>query len=128
MITVQGVFQIVLIVTFAGLFALSLFLTYRRGRTRREIALWAALWGTGLIVSIRPSLTTAVARALGIGRGADLVFYCGIVVMLVGFLMVYLRLRRLRRDMTRLVRHIAILEAELNERGRTPAPNEKETP
>lgn len=127
MITVQGGFQIALILTFAALFVLSLFLSYRRGRSRREIALWAVLWGMGLIVSIRPSLTTAVARALGIGRGADLVFYCGIVVMLVGFLMVYLRLRRLRREMTLLVRHIARLEAELNERGGTAAQNTKGT-
>jgi len=53
----------------------------------------------------------AGAHALGIGRGADLVFYCAVVIMMIGFWMVYVRLRGLRREMTMLVRHLAILEA-----------------
>jgi small membrane protein len=53
---------------------------------------------------------------LGIGRGADLVFYCGILAMLVGFLLFYIRYRRVEEEITLLVRHIALLEAEARER------------
>ncbi|MEK7731822.1 MAG: DUF2304 family protein, partial [Planctomycetota bacterium] len=45
------------------------------------------------------------------GRGADLVLYCAVIVMLIGFFMVYARLRRLRRDLTLLSRHLAIRDA-----------------
>jgi hypothetical protein len=55
---------------------------------------------------------SSVAHLLGIGRGADLVSYCGIVAMLVGFWMVYIRLLRLRREVTLTVRRLAILEAQ----------------
>ena len=106
-------FQIVLIGVFGVLFFSSLLTSIRRRTARRELLLFAVLWGGGLILSAKPDLTTVVARALGIGKGADLVFYTGIVVMLIGFQMVYVRLRRLRREMTRLVRHIALLEAEI---------------
>lgn len=120
-------FQLALIIVFAALFLLSLLLSARRWRASREIYLWTLLWGIGMIVSIEPDITTVVARALGIGRGADLVFYCAIVVMMVGFLMVYMRLRRLRRDVTLMVRHIAMLEDELQATGRAPAIDTKET-
>ena len=59
-----------------------------------------------------PELTTWAARSLGIRRGADLVLYCAVVVMMVGFLMVYSRLRQVRRDLTLVVRHLALLEAD----------------
>ena len=72
---------------------------------------WALLWLVAGIAIARPGITAAVARALGIGRGADLVLYCTGVGMLVGVLMMYARLRRLRRDVTLLVRHLAIRDA-----------------
>ena len=53
-----------------------------------------------------------VARKLGIGRGADLLLYCSVGVMMVGFLMVYIRLGRLRREITLIVRHLALKESQ----------------
>ena len=104
-------FQIVALVLMAVLFMATIVATLRGSATRREGLAWALLWvATGIAIA-RPGITAAVARALGIGRGADLVFYCAVVVMLVGFLMLYARLRRLRRDVTLLVRHLAIRDA-----------------
>ena len=48
---------------------------------------------------------------MGIGRGADLVLYCAVVVMMIGFLMTYSRLRHIQRELTLVVRHIAKREA-----------------
>ncbi len=111
-------FQIVLVSFFGILFFASLWGSTRRLRANKERFGWSILWGLGMIVSARPDITTAAADVFGIGRGADLVFYCGIVVMIVGFLMSYARMRRLRRDVTLLVRHIAVLEAELCTNGK----------
>ncbi len=75
---------------------------------RREALLWCAILAAGATAILWPGVTSHVARFLGIGRGADLVLYLAVVAMFVGFWMVYLRLRQLRRDITLLVRHLAI--------------------
>ena len=49
-----------------------------------------------------------MAQPLGIARGADLVFYCAILAMFIGFFMVYVRLRRLETTLTKLTRHLAL--------------------
>ncbi len=87
---------------------------FRNAGTRRDQFLWSMLWIVSGIAIAWPRLTVIVAGVLGIGRGADLVFYCAVVVMMIGFLMVYARLRRLRRQLTLIVRHLAIEEAHAN--------------
>jgi hypothetical protein len=107
----MNLFQILAVAVVAGLFCLSLAAMLRGWATRREGLAWAVVWlATGLAILL-PDLTIVVAKGVGIGRGADLVLYCTVIVMLVGFFMVYARLRRLRRDVTLLTRHLAIREA-----------------
>ena len=77
---------------------------------------WSLLWIAAAVAIIRPSITSTIAHFLGIGRGADLVFYCAILGMLAGFFAVYIRLKRLEGDITRLVRAIAIREGEERDR------------
>ena len=104
-------FQILALAVVTGLLALSLVAMVRGWATRREGLAWAFVWLCTGIAIARPDLTVMVAGALGIGRGADLVLYCAVIVMLIGFFMVYARLRRLRRDLTLLSRHLAIRDA-----------------
>jgi len=107
----MNLFQILATAMVTGLFCLSLAAMLRGWATRREGLAWAVVWlATGLAI-LQPDLTTVVAKSLGIHRGADLVLYCTVIVMLVGFFMVYARLRRLRRDVTLLTRHLALREA-----------------
>lgn len=73
---------------------------------------WSAVWIAAAAAILRPSITVAVAHFLGIGRGADLVFYCAILGMMFGFFAVYIRIKRLEGEITRLVRAIAIRDAE----------------
>lgn len=79
--------------------------------------LWVALWLGAATTVASPSLTVVAARILGIGRGADFVFYCGLVVMTIGFFRVYVRMRKMDEEITRLVREIALLEASLRWEG-----------
>lgn len=76
---------------------------------------WSLLWIAAAVAIARPSVTIALAHFLGIGRGADLVFYCGILGMMCGFWLVYVRMKRLERDITKLVRQIAITERQHDE-------------
>ena len=106
-----SLFQILALLVLAGLFVGTIVAATRGSVTRREALLWGLIWLAAGVAITWPKVTVKVAHALGIGRGADLVLYCAVVVMLVGFLMVYARLRRLRRELTLLVRQLAIRDA-----------------
>ena len=82
----------------------------RAGRPGHATA-WILLWLATALVLVRPQITVTLAAALGIGRGADLVFYCAILAAMLGFFFTYLRARQLESAVTKLVRQIALLEA-----------------
>ncbi len=104
--------QLLILAVLALLFVASMTALFRGWSSRREGIVWCSLCGLAALATLWPQLTVKVAHALGIGRGADLVFYCAVVLMMIGFWMTYIRLRHLRRDMTLLVRHLALLEAQ----------------
>ena len=105
-------FQILILGVLVFLLGVNIVSVIRGWTTRRESLLVALICIVAAIATAWPETTVRVAHALGIGRGADLVFYCAVVVMMVGFWMVYIRLRHLRREITLLVRQIAIQDAE----------------
>ena len=91
--------------------ALSVRALVRHRTTWQGAAAWALLWVVAGIALAFPGLTATAARILGIGRGADLVFYSAILGSFVAFFATYSRLRRTEAHITKLVRHIAIQEA-----------------
>ena len=110
----MNLFQALAVVVVGGLTVLTLVAVWRGWATRREGMLWTLIWLAAGIAILWPGVTGVVANVLGIGRGADLLLYCSVVMMMIGFLMVYARLRRLRREMTLLVRRLAIREAAVS--------------
>lgn len=85
-------------------------LATRRLRARTALP-WMVLWIAAAVTIARPGITVAVANALGIARGADLVSYVAILSGLVAFFVMYARLRRTEAALTALVRHVALSEA-----------------
>lgn len=74
---------------------------------------WLALW-IGAFASIAdPELLVRIAHYLGIGRGADLVLYLSVIFSFTAFFITYLRFRRVDEQLTKIVRHIAIRDAEM---------------
>jgi hypothetical protein len=109
------VFQLIAASAMGGLFVLSL-RNALRGRGRSGVSvLWALLWLLAGVAVVRPQLTRVLANALGIGRGADLVLYASVLTMMAGFFVVYVRIRRLRREVTLLTRELAIARARVPE-------------
>lgn len=108
----QNAFQILALVVLAFLFILTMLAGLRGWITKRAGMTWMAVWVTAGAAILWPQMLSRIARLVGIGRGADLLLYCAVVVMLVGFLMVYVRLRRLRRELTLLVRALALRDAD----------------
>ncbi len=116
-------FQIVLLVVLGGMVAFIVQAVVRGRLGRPAGAIWLIVLGVGIIASIDPNSTTALARRLGISRGTDLILYVLVLAVLQGFLIFYLRLRRVRRELTILVRRLAILEAPSNRPSDAPAPD-----
>ena len=74
---------------------------------------WLLLW-IGAAVSIAdPDLLVRAAHFLGIGRGADLVLYLSVIFSFAAFFITYMRFRRVDEQLTKIVRHIAIRDAEV---------------
>ncbi len=84
------------------------------GRYARMVnALLALAWASGCVLVVDPDLTSSLARVFGIGRGVDLVFYVFMVAAFCYAIRTYYRLCDLRKDITLIVRHIAIAERQI---------------
>ncbi len=105
-------FQIIVVPLALTMCLRSLILVVRSpGRYVRLMqALLALIWGAAGVFVYRPEWTSVIAQHLGIERGADLVLY-GLVLAFLGFAaMVYYRICDLRRDITQIVRHLAVTQ------------------
>jgi len=111
----MNAFQILGIAVIAVLITTSL-VNLTRGRGRLSVSLlWLWLWCLAAVALAWPDSTVLVARSLGIKRGADLVFYCNVFATLGGFFLIYLKQRRVERQLTLLVREMAIANPALPE-------------
>jgi hypothetical protein len=104
-------FQVILVLALVGLLAGTAVGWVKRWASRAVLAAWGGLWIVGLLAVCQPDATTRVAAMMGIRRGADLLLYCSSLAMLAGFFMMYVRLRRVRSDLTILTRQVAIMTA-----------------
>ena len=66
---------------------------------------------TGLVFTLFPDSSTWLAQYLGVGRGVDMVIYLSLTGLTVGSLLLYLRILRLERLLTEVVRQQATDQA-----------------
>ena len=71
--------------------------------------------GLAIFFIVSPGSTNIIANKLGVGRGADLLFYCCILFFLFIIVKLFARIRRLEKKMTEIVRQQAKDEAHLPE-------------
>lgn len=62
----------------------------------------------GIITSVFPDITNRIAAFVGIGRGADLLFYSWIVISFGLIINIQLKLITTNQQLTKVIRHIAI--------------------
>ena len=79
-----------------------------------EASGWICAWLAVAIVFWQPQLATWVAATVGIGRGADLVTYAAVLLLLWQSFRVSVRLERLERNLTTVVRQRALDDADGN--------------
>ena len=84
----------------------------RKGNKPRLRIVWFSIWLASAAMIAFPNSTSAIAHALGIGRGADLVLY-GLALTTIWFI-AHTKERQwaMERSITALTREIAIRSAE----------------
>ena len=90
---------------------------FRRGALPLgHLALWAAFWIGVIVVVIRPETSSAVARFLGVGRGADVVVYLALVAAFYLLFKMFARVEEIERQLTKIVREAALKDLDDRER------------
>jgi hypothetical protein len=85
--------------------------TFRRDRLVRWL-----VWAAAFTAIANPQITSEVANAIGINRGTDLVLYVFVLAFMGTSFYFYSQHTRLHRQLTDVVRHIAIREAQKEDR------------
>ena len=81
-----------------------------------EFLFWGGFWIAVSVLVTDPAVTQWFAKILGVGRGADAVFYVTLVALCYGLFRLQLKIRTQQHEITQLVRKLAIVEARKNER------------
>ena len=105
--------QLVLV---TGLIFIGLYFVTRLKKRLLDIVLLFAMIAAGVVFALRPGITNIIARELGVGRGADLIFYISILIFWFVSLKLYARIRKLEQQVTSIIRDDAIRNAtEIND-------------
>ena len=92
----------------AGL-GFALFYAYLQRRKSSKISLAiVVVSAAGIIAVLSPSLSNDVAHAVGVGRGADLVVYCWIVITLLVSVNLQFKILLVQQNVTTLTRELAL--------------------
>ncbi|HEY9705880.1 MAG TPA: DUF2304 domain-containing protein [Allocoleopsis sp.] len=70
---------------------------------------------TAVVLILMPEITNTFAKALNVGRGADLIFYISTMLFWYIILKLYARLRKLEKTVTQIVRNYSLKTAAENE-------------
>lgn len=100
--------QIILLSGFA--FLALYFITKLRNHVT-DILVFLVLFLPGIIFVLVPEWTNIIAKRLGVGRGADLVFYTCILGFSFVIMMLYSKIRKIDQTITQIIRNKAKKEA-----------------
>ena len=103
------VIQILLV---AGILLLAAYMYRRLRSTLLDVLLVILFLTTGIFFVLFPDVTNKMAHLVGVGRGADLIFYLAILFLFFLVLKLYSRLRKVEQRFTEFVRNKSIEEAE----------------
>lgn len=102
--------QVVVVVFAAYAAARSVSRFRRRTIGLGELIVWLGFWAAVGLCVLVPQLIQRFAQVLGVGRGADAVFYLSLVGLSYAFFRLYLRTRHMEQQLTMLVRKLALKE------------------
>jgi hypothetical protein len=95
-----------------GISALGLYYVIRLRKTVLDLIILIILLVASVTFVLWPELTNKIANKLGVGRGADLLYYVCILLFSFALLKLYARIRRLEQSFTNMIREDALKNAK----------------
>src|SRR5215203_2851258 len=95
----------------SGVVVIFLYYLFRLRSALMDLVLLSLFSGLAIFFILSPGYTSSIAHKLGVGRGADMLFYICILFFLFVILKLFARVRRLEETLTELVRQGAKREA-----------------
>ena len=69
---------------------------------------WLLIWSAVLLVIFGTPIIDALSKPIGVGRGIDLVVYISIMMLFYIIFQLHMKIDKLERNVTKLVRKIAL--------------------
>jgi hypothetical protein len=114
--------MIIRILLLIGLAATGWLIFLRRNKLPFHIILVFGLLAAGAAAVVFPNLADDAARLVGVGRGADLIEYIGVVVVMFVLMHYYTKFVELQQQVTHLTRELAIMRADVDKQTSGPKP------
>jgi hypothetical protein len=91
-------------------------LRFKNGKMSLGMAsLWTIIWTVVILISIFPDSTSTFASIAGLGRGLDVILILGLILGYYLIFRIYSMIEKMDREITLLVREIALQRADLKE-------------
>jgi hypothetical protein len=71
---------------------------------------WSLIWVMAILTTLKPEITSILAKKFGIGRGIDAAIYLSIVVLFYLVFRLHVYLEDLNHKITKLIREISLQE------------------
>ena len=97
-----------------GVILISIFFITRVRHRVLDLLILGTMIVSAIVFIIWPDITNSIAHKVGVGRGADLVFYISILIFWFIILKLYARLRKLEQMITDVIRKDALDNAIKN--------------
>lgn len=103
------------IILITGVAFIAVYFFIRLRNSLFDIILLLSLIAAAIVFILFPDTTNSLAHKLGVGRGADLVFYTSILIFWFVILKLYARIRKLEQIITQVVRKDALNDTRNSE-------------
>lgn len=88
---------------------------FKAGKIPRALlAFWTVFWLVAGVVAVLPQTAQIAAGLVGVGRGADLIIYLSLIALFYLHFRALVKIEDVERQMTKLVRKLAIDELDKN--------------
>jgi hypothetical protein len=108
----MSVIQILIIVFAFFAITRTVFQFKKRTLSLGWLLFWTSFWAVTAFVAFLPQTTDAIARLVGVGRGADVVIYLSLIALFYLVFRIYVKIEQVEREVTGLVRKLALNEIE----------------
>lgn len=100
------------ILLITGIAFIAVYFFIRLRNSLFDLILLLLMIATAIVFIVFPNITNELANMMGVGRGADLVFYTSILIFWFIILKLYGRIRKLEQIITKIVRKDALENVE----------------